>query len=82
MGARDYCRFVTQEGERFHVPGCYEGLYEEKLCNCDKGPKGRRRDPVFTETYEQPDWYQQIEDRLTALEEFVKSVSQEEKREG
>lgn len=38
--AVDYCRWVYEDGIRFHVPGCWSGVFDERTCNCSKRGDG------------------------------------------
>lgn len=42
----DYCRFIRDPdvpGGRYHVPGCWTGVFNEIVCDCEKAPRRRSR---------------------------------------
>lgn len=36
MSNMDRCRWVVEDGHRFHVPGCWSGVFDERQCDCSK----------------------------------------------
>lgn len=46
------CHYAYENGEKFWIPGCYEGIYSEPFCYCKKIQKEQAKlrkenDPEF-----------------------------------
>lgn len=71
------CHYAHEDGEKFWIPGCYQGIYSEPRCFCREWQKEQEKqykenDPEFKARIENKELWKENA-RLTRIIERLKS---------